>query len=91
MIDFTPSAFFDLSDFPHRDLFADDEPVWSALGHRLATYLEAWTDWEIDCDLPAGVHLLGDRISMAADCKVEPGAVIVGPAKSCSEPTSTRW
>ena len=80
MIDFTPSAFFDLSDFPHRDLFADDEPVWSALGHRLATYLEAWTDWEIACDLPAGVHLLGDRISMAADCKVEPGAVIVGPA-----------
>ena len=80
MIDFSPSSFFDLTGFAHRDLFADDEAVWTALGQRLVAYLEAWTDWEIACDLPAGVHLLGDRISIAADCKVEPGAVIIGPA-----------
>ena len=80
MIDFSPTVFFDLKDFEHNDLFSDGEPVWTALGQRLAAYLEAWTDWGIACDLPAGVHLLGDRIHMASDCTVEPGAVIVGPA-----------
>ena len=29
---------------------------------------------------PAGVHLLGDRIAIAPGCRIEPGAVIVGPA-----------
>ena len=80
MIDFSPTAFFDLTGFAHRDLFTDDEPVWTALGRRLAAYLEAWTDWGIACDLPAGVHLLGERIFMAPGCTVEPGAVIIGPA-----------
>ena len=74
MIDFTPSSFFDLTGFAHRDLFAENETVWTALGQRLVAYLEAWTEWDIACDLPAGVHLLGDRISMAADCKVEPAS-----------------
>ena len=80
MIDFSPTGFFDLADFDHADLFIDGEPVWTALGQRLAAYLEAWTEWGIACDLPSGVHLLGDRIFMAPDCTVEPGAVIVGPA-----------
>ncbi len=79
MIDFSPATFFDLGDFSHSDLFADNEPVWSTLGARLAAYLEAWTDWTIASDLPAGVHLLGDKISIAPGCSVEPGAVIVGP------------
>jgi NDP-sugar pyrophosphorylase family protein len=30
--------------------------------------------------VPAGVHLLGDRIAIASGCSIEPGAVIVGPA-----------
>jgi NDP-sugar pyrophosphorylase family protein len=80
MIDFSASAFFDLDGFAHRSIFADDEPVWTALGERLVTYLETWTDWTIAIDLHPGVHLLGDRIFMAPDCSVEPGAVIVGPA-----------
>ncbi|HSN54003.1 MAG TPA: hypothetical protein VLT32_05000 [Candidatus Sulfomarinibacteraceae bacterium] len=80
MIDFGPSAFFDLAGFPHRDLFADGEPVWSALGDRLRAYLEAWGDWTVAGELPPGVHVLGDRIFMAPGCSVEPGAVIVGPA-----------
>jgi len=80
MIDFSASAFFDLEGFPHRSIFADDEPVWAALGEKLSAYLDAWTDWTIAVDLHAGVHLLGDRIFMAPDCSVEPGAVIVGPA-----------
>jgi NDP-sugar pyrophosphorylase family protein len=79
MIDFGASAFFNLDNFAHRGLFADGEPVWTALGARLAAYLEAWTDWTIASELPAGVHLLGEKISIAPGCSVEPGAVIVGP------------
>jgi len=80
MIDFRPSAFFDLEGLPYSELLAESEPVWSALGDRLARYLEAWDDWRIRIEVPAGVHLLGDRIAIAPGCSVEPGAVIVGPA-----------
>ena len=80
MTDFRPSAFFDLEGLPHAELLAESEPVWSALGDRLVSYLDAWDDWEIRIELPAGVHLLGDRIAIAPGCSVEPGAVIVGPA-----------
>jgi len=80
MIDLSPAVFFNLDDFPHSELFSEHQPVWSALGARLADYLAAWTDWTVASDLPAGVHLLGDRISIAPGCSVEPGAVIVGPA-----------
>ena len=79
MTDFRPQAFFDLEDLPHPDLLAVDEPVWSALGERLAGYLAARSTWSIDIQLPAGVHLLGDRIAIAPGCTIEPGAVIVGP------------
>ena len=80
MIDFRPAAFFDIDGFSHADLLVSAEPVWAALGKRLSGYLEAWTDWSINIDLPAGVHLLGDRIAIAPGCSIEPGAVIVGPA-----------
>jgi len=80
MISFRPAAFFDLEGFSHRDLLDSEEPVWSALGTKLSDYLESWNDWSIDIDLPAGVHLLGDRIAIAEGCSIEPGAVIIGPA-----------
>jgi NDP-sugar pyrophosphorylase family protein len=80
MIDFRPAAFFDLDGFAHADLLDPAEPVWAGLGQRLVQYLEARRDWMIEIDLPAGVHLLGDRIAIAPGCVVEPGAVIVGPA-----------
>jgi len=80
MTDFRPSAFFDLEGLPCAELLAESEPVWSALGDRLVSYLDAWDDWEVRIELPAGVHLLGDRIAIAPGCSVEPGAVIVGPA-----------
>ena len=80
MMDMRPAAFFDLGGFAHADLMEPDEPAWSALGQRLADYLEDRSDWEIHVELPAGVHLLGDRISIAPGCRIEPGAVIVGPA-----------
>ena len=80
MMDFTPRTFFDLEDFAHAELLDREKPVWAALGGRLADYIDGWTDWSINIDLPAGVHLLGDRIAIAPDCRIEPGAVIVGPA-----------
>ncbi len=80
MIDFRPAVFFDLNGFSHAGLLEPAEPVWTALGNKLSEYLEAWSDWSINIDVPAGVHLLGDRISIAAGCSIEPGAVIVGPA-----------
>ena len=80
MIDFRPTAFFDLDGFSHSILLDPAEPAWAALGKKLSGYLEAWTDWSINIDLPAGVHLLGDRIAIAPGCSIEPGAVIVGPA-----------
>ncbi len=80
MTDFRPAAFFDLDGFSHPGLLDPEQPVWSALGKRLSDYLESWTEWHVDIDLPAGVHLLGDRIAISAGCSIEPGAVIVGPA-----------
>jgi NDP-sugar pyrophosphorylase family protein len=79
VIDFFPASFFELEGFAHLDLLAPAEPVWSALGDRLASYIDSWQDWQIHSELPAGVHLLGDRIAIAPGCSVEPGAVIVGP------------
>jgi NDP-sugar pyrophosphorylase family protein len=80
MIDFSPGAFFDLENFDHAELFDGSQPVWSALGKRLVSYLEARTEWTIEIDLHPGVHLMGDRIAIAEGCQIEPGAVIIGPA-----------
>ena len=80
MIDFRPALFFDLDGFSHQDLFDPERPVWSTLGGTLSGSLESWADWSIYIDVPSGVHLLGDRISIAAGCTIEPGAVILGPA-----------
>jgi NDP-sugar pyrophosphorylase family protein len=80
MIDFRPAAFFDIDGFSHPDLLDLEAPAWTALGSRLSEYLGSWSDWSINIDVPAGVHLLGDRVAIAAGCSIEPGAVIVGPA-----------
>jgi NDP-sugar pyrophosphorylase family protein len=80
MTGLTPAAFFDLDGFDHRELFSSAKAVWTALGDRLKDYLAGRTSWEVHCDLPEGVHLIGDRIAISEGCRVEPGAVIVGPA-----------
>jgi NDP-sugar pyrophosphorylase family protein len=38
---FAPQEFFDLTDFEHRQLFVEDQPVWTALD-RLSDYLESF-------------------------------------------------
>lgn len=79
MIDFRPSVFFDLGGFGHPDLLDLEQPVWAGLGARLVEYLERRREWSIDIDLHPGVHVLGDRVAIAAGCSIEPGAVIIGP------------
>jgi NDP-sugar pyrophosphorylase family protein len=73
-------AFFDLVGIDHPELLLPELPVWAALGERLKEYLAAHDDWQIDVDLPDGVHLLGDRIAIGPGCRIEPGVVLVGPA-----------
>jgi NDP-sugar pyrophosphorylase family protein len=80
MLQFSVQDFLDVEDWEHRSLFVEDEPVWSALGARLKEYLESWTDWSIETDVPDCAHVLGDRVSIGPRCKIEPGAVIIGPA-----------
>ncbi len=78
--DLGPKAFFSLDGWTHASIFPAGQPAWSALGERLASYLEAWRDWSVNIDLSDGVHLLGAQIFIAEGCHIEPGAVIIGPA-----------
>ncbi len=77
---FDATEFFDLEGFRHRSLFAAGEPVWSALGDTLRAYLAAWTDWHHEIEIQAGVHVLGEAIRIGEGCRIEPGAVLIGPA-----------
>ena len=80
MRELTAQAFFDLTGIDHHLLLAPELPVWSALGDRLKEYLREHGDWRINVDIPPGVHMLGDKIAIGTGCRIEPGAVLVGPA-----------
>jgi len=80
MVDLRAETFFDLGRWRHREVFPGDGRVWDALGDRLKTYVNAWPSWTVNSDVPQGVHLLGERISIGEGCVIEPGAVILGPA-----------
>jgi len=80
MSDLSARAFFDLDEFEHAVLFSDGEPAWSSLGSSLKEYIDGWGDWTIGSEPLQGVHLLGDRVSIGPGCRIEPGAVIIGPA-----------
>ncbi len=75
-----PAGYFALEGWQHEQLFHDAETVWQVLGSTLKEYLAAWSDWRIEMDLHPGVHLLGEHISIAPGCRIEPGALIIGPA-----------
>ena len=79
-LDFSASVFFDLSTWTYRDLLIDSKFVWEALGDRLKAFCADFPRWEVLTELHPGVHLLGERISIGRGCRIEPGAVIVGPA-----------
>lgn len=80
MSEFTASAFFHLDGFDQAEVFDESVPVWQALGETLRRYLDTRDRWVVDSEIPAGVHLLGNRIAVGTGCRIEPGAVIVGPA-----------
>ena len=80
MSELKTDLFFTTEGFRHASALAPDGPVWGALGENLKSYLSSWTDWSIQTDLREGVHLLGDKISIAPGCQIEPGVVIIGPA-----------
>lgn len=80
MSDLSAKAFFDLVGFVHAGLFPEEEPSWSSLGSPLKEYIDGWGDWSIHTQPLQGVHLLGDHISIGPGCRIEPGAVIIGPA-----------
>lgn len=78
----TAGTFFDLADFPHSDIFQEDQWVWQALAN-LDDYLARWfanASPTIDGDISSHANLHGDRISIGAGTVVEDGVTIHGPA-----------
>lgn len=81
-----PKDFFDLSDFPWKDLFDGVVSVWESLD-RIKIYLEKHERWEIDGKVSPNAWLEGGRIAIGEGSVVEPGAMIVAPAligKNCT-------
>jgi NDP-sugar pyrophosphorylase family protein len=75
----TPSHFFQLEDFEHKDLFTEAGHVWEAL-HKLSPYLKSQPLGKIEIEILQGVYLV-DRhlISIGKGCVIESGAYIQGP------------
>lgn len=75
---FPADAYLDFTHTAHRELFADDAPVWAALS-RIADYLKS----HLEPAQHAEVHpqaTVGEHVFLGKGTVVEPGAVIKGPA-----------
>lgn len=71
--------FFDLSQFPHQQVFASCNYAWEALA-QLNQYLENQVLGKIECTIPEGVFLVNpEKISIGKGTIIEPGAFIKGP------------
>jgi NDP-sugar pyrophosphorylase family protein len=75
---FAPGSFLDLGRTEHAQVFADGEPVWSAIG-RIAGYLESKGGFTQNTGVAEGAFV-GERVHLGEGVKVEHGAVINGPA-----------
>lgn len=79
---FPAADYLDLSQTVHSELFADDEPVWAALG-KIEAYLHKLLD-SVDGPLIHGSvdpkANIGGQVYVAADAIVEAFATIQGPA-----------
>jgi NDP-sugar pyrophosphorylase family protein len=73
-----PADYLDFTHTAHRDLFPDDQPVWSALA-RIASYLQAELKPAILGEVSPKATI-GDLVFIDEGAVVEPGAVIKGPA-----------
>ncbi len=76
-----PTTFFNLTDYPHADLFADLDHVWQAIA-RIAPYLASVIGGKgqiIEGQILAGAYLGEGDIVIGPGTVVEPGAYIMGP------------
>lgn len=69
--------FFDLSEFPFKELFGGLERVWDALP-RIRQFIESRGGFEILGTVMPGAFLEGDTIYIGRNSVVEPGALIRG-------------
>tara|TARA_R110002096_G_scaffold203718_2_gene389031 strand:+ start:17503 stop:18198 length:696 start_codon:yes stop_codon:yes gene_type:complete len=77
---FDPAAFLDFEHTAHGDLFAEGEPVWSALS-RIKPYLaDAITSQEIGTASVSDRAEIGPHVRLGEGTVVEPFATIKGPA-----------
>jgi NDP-sugar pyrophosphorylase family protein len=78
---FTPSDFFDLTDFEHKALFEGDTitQIWKVL-KEIDSYLEANLKPGIEGQVHPGAYLMDEQIYLAPGAVVEPGAYIAGPS-----------
>lgn len=79
--------FFDLTQFPHADLFHEISFVWAALS-KIHSFLKSKKLGNIEVDIPTGVYLVNpEMISIGKGTVLEPGAYIKGPCiigENCS-------
>jgi len=75
---FAPEEFLDLARTDHAGVFAQGEPVWSAIG-RIGDYLADRDGFDQRGEIAEGAHV-GERVHLGEGVKVEPGAVVNGPA-----------
>lgn len=76
---FSPSLFFDLSNFEHSSLFDEHEPIWNVL-KKIAPYLLAMSLGKIEGEIEPGAYLVNpELISIGKGSIVESGAYITGP------------
>lgn len=62
-----------------KELINDEMPVWEAL-KKLKAFISASIKREIKIDIPQGVYLSGNDISIGEGTKIEPGVMIKSPA-----------
>jgi NDP-sugar pyrophosphorylase family protein len=76
---FSPSEFFSLAGFSHREVWQEDDAVWDALRH-LEGYLGSLPLGKKEIPIPPGVYLeRPEAISIGAGTILEPGVYIKGP------------
>ncbi len=76
---FSPTAFFDLTQTAHGEIFHDVEWVWEVLpkiGDYISQRLEPGRE---GADIAEG-SFVGERVALGEGTVVEPGAIIKGPA-----------
>lgn len=81
------SDYFDLREYSFAELFEGIENVWEAIP-RIKEILKGRKEYSIECEIPEGAWIENrETISIGEGSRVEPGAMIIGPAligKNCT-------